>query len=331
MDSQTVTLNRLTPDQRRQWDSDGYVVIESALSASEVEALTEEVDRLDRESQRRGRDPGDLLDVANIVDKASEGLFQPDLHNTGRSLRSTPNETFLRLVDHPGHLGIVCDLMGAAVQLTWSQALVRPPTPVPSHRWHPDGPKPYYFRKMHGGIPPLLQLKVGIFLTDVDGRDMSNLCLIPGSHRNGFPRLPQGLDHALTVTSFTRFREVEDIDAGVPGAKQLTVKAGDALAMHNGLFHCVVRNTSSLSRKNLYYTYGPMWQRAGDRNESSPELLAMCNPVQRQLLGALTGPNTNGGYHPFDEGAPLLRLFEGHGFVETLAAEDERYIRETQS
>lgn len=331
MTERATTLKRMTPEQRRQWDEDGYVIIRNALSDQEVRELTAEVDRLDEESQRQGRDPGALLDVANIVDTAVEGLFQPDLHDPGRRLQREPNYAFLKVVDHPNHLGVVCELMGAAVQMTWSQALVRSPNPLPSHRWHPDGPKPYYFRKMRGGTPPLLQLKVAFYLTDVDGPDMANLCVIPGSHRAGFPKIPQGMEHALKITSYTEFPEVERIDEGVPGARQVMVKAGDALAMHNGLFHCVVRNTSETIRKNLHYTYGPQWQRAGDRTESSSELLAMCNPVQKQLLGALTGPNTNGGYGPFDEGAPLIRLFEGKGFSETWADVDQEYIRSTQA
>ena len=336
MAEQATALKRMTPEQRRQWDEDGYVVIKNALSGQEVEELTAEVDRLDAESQRQGRDPGSLLDVANILDTAVEGLFQPDLHDSGKRLQQEPNYTFLKVVDHPNHLGIVCELMGAAVQLTWSQALVRPPTPLPSHRWHPDGPKPYYFRKMHDsttsdGTPPLLQLKIAFYLTDLDGPDMANLCVIPGSHRNGFPKMPRGLDHALKITSYSEFREVERIDEGVPRARQVMANAGDALAMHNGLFHCVVRNTSETSRKNLHYTYGPQWQRPGDKMESSPGLLKRCNPVQQQLLGALTGPNTNGGYGPFDEGAPLVRLFEGKSFSETWDAVDVDYIRRSQA
>ena len=197
MAEQAIALKKMTAEQRRQVEEDGYLIIRNALSDQEVEELTAEVDRLDAESQRQGRDPGSLLDVANILDTAVEELFQPDLHN--------------------------------------------------------------------------------------------------------------------------------------PGARQVMVNAGDALAMHNGLFHCVVRNTSKTTRKNLHYTYGPQWQRAGDRMESSPELLARCNPVQKQLLGALTGPNTNGGYGAFDEGAPLVRLFEGKSFQETWDSVDVGYIRRTQA
>lgn len=69
---------------------------------------------------------------------------------------------------------------------------------------------------------------------------------------------------------------------------------------------------------------------AGRPQGNSPELVARCNAVCRQLLGELTGPNTNEGIYPFDEGALLVELFEGQGFLETMGAVDQRYIRATQ-
>ena len=331
MTANPTTLKRMTSEQRQQWEEDGYLVIKNALSNDEVIELTREVDVLDLESQRQGRDPNSLLDVANILDNATEGLFEPNSKRSTKRLQNQPNLTFLRIVDHSNHLGLVCELMGAAVQLTLSQALVRPPTPLPSHRWHPDGPKPYYFRRMQSSVsyestPPLLQLKIAFYLTDIDKPDMANLCVIPGSHKTGFPKIPKGVEHALKISSYSEFKEVERIDEGVPGAKQIMAGAGDAVAMHNGLLHCVVRNTSNTARKNLHYTYGPQWQRPGDRMESSPELLSLCNPVQKQLLGEFTQPNTNGGYGPFDDGAPLIQIFEGKNFQETWDDIDRNYI-----
>ena len=319
----------MTPGQREQWEEEGYFVVKGALSKTEIKRITEEIDKLDQESQRQGRDPDTLLDVANIIDTAVEGLFSPEHGHSGRRLQWEPNETFLSLIDHPNTLGLVCEAMGAAIQMTWSQALVRPATPSPGHRWHPDGPKPYYFPRINGEMPQL-QLKVGFFLTEIDRPDMGNLCVVPGSHKNGFPKIPEGLEYALKITSFTEFRQVEQIDAGVPGARQLMVEPGDAIGLHNGLFHSVVRNTSNVRRKNLYYAYGPMWQRAGDRVDNPAELLARCTPVRRQLLGDMAGPNTNGGYHAYDEGTPLVQLFEGNGFVETLGQVDRDYIRQSQ-
>ena len=326
---ETMTFQRMSPEQRRKWDEDGYLIIKKALSAKEVTELIAEVDRLDEASQRLGRDPNTLLHVVNIINAATEGLFQSVQGNAGTILRHEPCEAFLNLIDHPSHLGIVCELIGAAIQLSWAEAMVRPPSLTPANRWHKDGSKPYYFASVDR-MTPLQWARIGFFLTDVDEPDMGNFTVIPGSHRSGFPRLPQCLEHALTITSFTKFQQVEQIDAGVPGARQVTVEAGDAVLFHNALWHCVPRNTSNVRRRNLWYVYTPVWQRLGDRTENSPELLARCNAVRRQLLGAMVDPNTNGGIHPSDEDVPLVRLFEGKSFLETMGAVDEEYIRATQ-
>ena len=326
---ETMTFQRMSPEQRRKWDEDGYLIIKKALSAKEVTELIAEVDRLDEASQRLGRDPNTLLHVVNIINAATEGLFQSVQGNAGTILRHEPCEAFLNLIDHPSHLGIVCELIGAAIQLSWAEAMVRPPSLTPANRWHKDGSKPYYFASVDR-MTPLQWARIGFFLTDVDEPDMGNFTVIPGSHRSGFPSLPQGLEHALTITSFTKFQQVEQIDADVPGARQVTVEAGDAVLFHNALWHCVPRNTSNVRRRNLWYVYTPVWQRLGDRTENSPELLARCNAVRRQLLGAMVDPNTNGGIHPSDEDVPLVRLFEGKSFLETMGAVDEEYIRATQ-
>ncbi len=70
------------------------------------------------------------------------------------------DDAFLDLIDHPNHLGIVMDLMGATIHLIASHVMVRPPTPHPGGRWHCDGPKPYPFPRANGWTP-LLHLKIG--------------------------------------------------------------------------------------------------------------------------------------------------------------------------
>ncbi len=323
-----LTLTRMTDEQKALWDRDGYLIIPNALSSEELEALLAEVDRLDQESQRLGRNPDAPLDANNLIDAPVEGLFssEPGKHQV---LDPRPNDVFLSLLDHPAHLGLLCQIMGAAIHMAWSHLMIRPPSPAPANRWHQDGPKPYLFPRVDGQMA-CQWVRVGWYLTDLDQRDMGNLCIIPGSHRTGFPKLDKGLDHTLTITSFDRFKEVDRLDADVPDAKQITVKAGDAILLHNALYHCVVRNTSNVRRKNIYYVYTPIWQRLGDRDASSPQLISRCAPVRRQLLGALSGPHTNGGIHPFDEGVPLVRLFEGRSFAETWLQLDEDYIRRTQ-
>ena len=61
MTANPTTLKRMTSEQRQQWEDDGYLVIKNALSNDEVIELTREVDVLDLESQRQGRDPNSCL------------------------------------------------------------------------------------------------------------------------------------------------------------------------------------------------------------------------------------------------------------------------------
>ncbi len=293
------TLTRLTPEQREHWDTQGYLVLPGVLSPDEIERLSDAVDRLDEASQRGGRSSDEWLSTLNVIEE---------------------DDAFLDLIDHPNHLGIVMDLMGATIQLLASQVMVRPPTPHPGSRWHYDGPKPYPFPSA-GGLTPLLHLKIGWFLTDVDAPDMGNFLLIPGSHRGNFPR--ESAD-AETLASPSRFQEVDEIDAGVPGAKQLLLRAGDAMLFHNALWHSVSRNTSNVRRKNLFYVYSPIWMRLGDRVSSSPELIARADPVRRQLLGVLD--HDPAGVHPTDVDAPLIRLWEGEGYDQVWVDQVMKYI-----
>ena len=284
MSDATVELNRLSTVQKERWDRDGYLILSQAMEGAEVDALRQEVDRLDQLSREVGRGADTPLDLNNLIDAPTENLFtdQPD---STRIVDSRPNEVFLDLIDHRLHLGALCDLMGAAIHMAWSHLMIRPPSPTPANRWHRDGPKPYLFPRVDG-LMPCQWIRVGWFLTDMDQPDMGNLCVIPGSHRADFPKVSKGLDHVLTITSFTQFRQVAQLDEGVPGAQQILARAGDVILLHNALYHCVVRNTSNVSRKNIYYVYTPIWQRLGDRDASSPELVTRCNPVrQTQTAG----------------------------------------------
>ena len=176
----------MTPEQRNQWDEDGYLIIKEALSAKEVAVLVAEVDRLDDESQRRGRDLNTLLHVVNIINAPTKGLFQPEQENAGTILWAEPCEAFLNLIDHPNYLGIVCELIGAAIQLFWAEAIVCPPSPKPANRWHKDGSKPYYFPTVDRRT--LLQwVRISFFLTDVGQIQWAPLRSSPAAIAPAFP------------------------------------------------------------------------------------------------------------------------------------------------
>jgi ectoine hydroxylase-related dioxygenase (phytanoyl-CoA dioxygenase family) len=218
--------------------------------------------------------------------------------------------------------------MGAAIHALVTQIMIRPPNPKPTSRWHRDTMAPYGFPSA-AGAAPLQQFRIGWFLTDLPEPDMGNLCVLPGSHRRGFPDIEQGADHAERLTSFSRYLELDDVCEGLPDARQVTVAAGDAVVFHNALFHAVARNASTVSRKNLYYVYGPWWARLSDRMVVTPEAAALCNPIQRQLIGATLEPRAAAPTSA-DERLPLIKAFEGRTFQEVFDREARRHVSGTQ-
>ena len=286
-------LARLTNRQRRQWDKDGYLMIRSSLSPDEVSRAVAAAHELARPAES-----GSVLNFFNIIEH---------------------NEAFLDLIDHASILGIMADLMGANLQLLISQLMIRPPTSRAPLGWHHDGPKPYSFPRVKG-IAPLINLKVGWFLTDLSQPDCGNLVVVPGSHRRGVrpADLSQGLEHSAAETTETL--------AEMPGSIQITAHPGDAILFHNGLWHAVAPSTVRRDRIVLYYGYGPSWLRLNDRSAPSPGLLSRSSPVRRQLLGGLSRPEDHGGMHPGEEGLPLLRLLGGPDYVSVMEAEFRREL-----
>jgi ectoine hydroxylase-related dioxygenase (phytanoyl-CoA dioxygenase family) len=85
-----------------------------------------------------------------------------------------------------------------------------------------------------------------------------------------------------------RFPEVED-PRQMPGAVQMTGKAGDAYLFNGRVYHCAVNNDSDRPRKVLIYNYGHFWMKVWQGYEPSARLLADAqasgDPVRMQLLG----------------------------------------------
>ena len=277
----TTCVSSLSIDERVQFDRDGYLLVRHALAHSELTAASAAVGRL---RERNAAPVGRTFNAFNVVEE---------------------DDAFLDLMDHASVLGRLSGLLGTNLQLLMSQAMVRPPTPQPALGWHHDGPKPYGFPSIDGRAP-LLNAKVGWFLTDLTQDNLGNLMVVPGSHTWGVLPKAGDLEHSA--------HETTELDVDMPGAVQVHAAAGDAIIFHNGLWHAVAASTAKHERVVLYYAYGPSWLRLNDRVASSPALVRRSSPVRRQLLGALSRPEDHGGMHPGEAGAPLLSAVEGRPY-----------------
>jgi hypothetical protein len=249
----------LTENERFLFDVAGYLIVPHALMPQEVAACLE----------------------------AAQRAHAPYPEGQWRQLGAVYEReaAIERLIDHPAVLPKVRALLGDHFILQSSWCTVSPPG-FTGQGLHQDGSGPYEFRRL-ATPTPLVQLRVGFFLTDQSRPDMGNMVMIPGSHNAAVP-LPRG----------TRA-------ADLPICEVVCGKPGDALLFHQGVYHCGTRNDMDFPRYIQHMVYAPPWLIPSDRRRNDPEFLARTTPLRRALLGEWNRPEEpfGAGYArpPFDE------------------------------
>jgi hypothetical protein len=155
-------------------------------------------------------------------------------------------------------------LLGDYFILQSSWCTVVPPG-FPGGGFHQDGSGAYEFRRL-ATPTPLVQLRIGFFLTDQSDEDMGNMAMIPGSHNSAAP-LPADPKSLLPIREVIR---------GTPGT---------ALMFHQGVFHNGGPNKKDFERYIMHMVYAPPWLIRSDRMRNSPEFLARTTPLRRALMG----------------------------------------------
>ena len=99
----------MTPQQRRSWDEDGFVICEDFLAPAEVQRLLRAIDQLAGQRERAlGPMPASGFQVRNLLAK---------------------DDAFLDLVDHPRMLPLVVDAIGTDIQIRTYHLDYRPKYP----------------------------------------------------------------------------------------------------------------------------------------------------------------------------------------------------------
>lgn len=262
--SAVATPRQLTAEQRQRFDEDGFFLVEDALTPTEIQEFTGVIDDLyERFRQERNLGPHDPFQWRNVV----------ALH-----------PIFMKLLDHPVLLPLVVDVMGYNIQLRTSHLDVRPPmSPEMANKalgakdsffpWHSDAPN--FGWPTVDGVIPYMEMKFGLYLTDLTQHNSGAICVVRGSHRRA-QKDEQGnyiIDPADIV--------------------EVNVRPGTALVWRTSLLHSVTPNLSDHARKCLYYGYNHRWIRPSDYDHQEPGVLAGCTPIQLQLLGELGTGDTN--------------------------------------
>lgn len=158
-------FRRITAQQARAYNEDGYFILEDAFDAETLRAVLAEIDPIEEQVEAflRTRENGRLF-----IARAGEITFSPHL-----VLRSPTLHAFC---GGPVFQDLVHDLIGANVRLYWDQAVYKKPGMHEDFPWHQDNGYTY--------IEPQQYLTCWVALTDVTE---ANGCpwVVPGLHRRG--------------------------------------------------------------------------------------------------------------------------------------------------
>lgn len=228
---------------------------------------------------------------SNIVERANEAterLARGMIQEEGLADNARINyldfigkdNVFLELLDWPATFPKVWDILGWNIQLYHSHLIYTPPLgpddPDPGYNWHKDSGR--LNQELETEPQPRISLKVAYFLTDTSEAGRANLYVLPGSHL---------------------YNKMDDVEKGIP----VLAKPGTAVFFDRRIFHASSPNTSTYTRKVLFYGYSYRWLRPRD-DMMVEHYLDGCNGIQKQLLGV--SPSGGHGYtSPQEEDVPL--------------------------
>ena len=244
---------KISPEQKRQFDDEGYLILRDALDSDAIAGLIEAGDRLiasDRKANRQ-RSHGGLYDgFRNVV---------------------SMDDRFLPLLAHSAVFSIVAQLLGPNLGLLTSHLIYRHPDPPGSPStdrmpgWHRD-----HFVSMrdlgHAHIPRH-SLKVAYYLTDLSQPSSGATMMASGSNQLKKPIvIPPGQPDPETCV-------------------EPRLRPGDCVLFENRTWHAGAANLTRRIRKAVMFGYCYNWIRPTDYRQPPPAMLEKLNPMQRFLVG----------------------------------------------
>ena len=216
----------VTAAQAREYDQDGFFVVEDAFAPETIAGLLAELDPLEAEFEKFLREK---LGGKAFIARADEITF-----NVHAVLRSPAARAFTL---DPVFRDLAYDLLGPNVRLYWDQTVYKKPGTAERFPWHQDNGYTY--------VEPQQYLTCWVALTDAD-EETGCPVLAPGVHRGGT------LAHETTDLGFQCFA------ASPAGAVAVPLRAGSIAVFSSLTPHMTGPNLSADHERKAYIVqYAP--------------------------------------------------------------------------
>ncbi len=209
----------LTQEQLKQYDEQGYIIMEHLFSEAEMDGIRCHIDALDEASSRRLEQGRDFISQANQINFTSHLNYQhPDLQ---------------RFIADDRFVAITTAILGPNTRLYWDQSVYKRPEASRDFPWHQD----------NGYVPtePVHYVTCWLALEDAT---IANGCIWvqPESHKQGF------VEHVYSEIGYVCY---QGEDPGIP----VELKKGSMVVFHSLLFHRSTPNRSQTTRKGYVIQY----------------------------------------------------------------------------
>ena len=246
--------------ERFFFDNNGFLVLEEFLDADHVTALLHALHRVIQRRRQLQEQGLPQTGITNIMGAESTRIFY--------ILDDDP--LFLEMLDWPAIWPYVTGLLNTRPHHHASDAILEHGHDLlgRSMGWHIDGIDEG-FRNLGAPIP-LLQLKIGYYLTDMTQPGQGNLCVLPGSHK----------------TASAPDREDLQRWGSSAGVTEICAPAGTAILFHNALLHSAGPFTRAEGQRSmLYYAYEHPWMIASQEHWGYPsQFYNSLSPDRRKLF-----------------------------------------------
>ena len=246
----------LTPEQREQIDTEGYLIIENAMDSIGLDRVREAYERIQAETEEAWQQ--------SILEDTYTGGGGNGPNAHVMSGVDAQDDIFLDLSNNPRTIPLLEEIVGPELQSIGASCHRHPASTEAHTGWHRDWPPwshPQY----------ILKAKVFYFLDDQE-EDMGCFSLVPGTHK--LPDDPPR-DEYIGPT-------LEDM----PGLVKMVGPAGSVVIWNVLCWHTALANTSQKDRRFAMYGYMPFWIRRWNSRRPPQNIIDWADtPQKRQIAG----------------------------------------------